>query len=181
MQWEEGSVSHLARGVCLPIWGSASSNPPLARAAFAAFSLVELLLAMAIVATMAGIAAPRYANSLARYRAEAAARRLVDDLAVARNDARVSHTSRTVFFDTAEDSCLIPGVRDLKDSKSSYRVDYSKPPYRADLVSVDFNTTTKVTFDGFGTPDSGGTVVIKIGDEVRTVVLDPDSGKAVAQ
>ena len=44
---------------------------------------MELVLVMVIVATLAAIAVPRYAQATSRYRADAAARRIAADLSLA--------------------------------------------------------------------------------------------------
>ena len=61
-------------------------------------------------------------------------------------------------------------------------------PYAADVVSAAFDdpddaldAIEAVTFDGWGTPDSGGTIVVAAGPQTRTIVLDPDTGKAAVQ
>ena len=73
------------------------------RAARAGFSLLELVIVLAIVATLATIAAPRYGASLAAYRVESAARRIVADLALARSMARTENRRVIVKFDTKDD------------------------------------------------------------------------------
>lgn len=145
-----------------------------------AFSLLELLVVMVVVATIAGIAAPRYARSLDRYRADAAARRVVADLRFAAAEARASSASRTVTFDTATDDYQIDGMA------TAYTVRLSDAPYSATLVSVVFDdpadpgdSTVAVVFDGYGRPDSGGTVIISSGSTTRTITLDPIAGPTI--
>ena len=38
-----------------------------------------------------------------------------------------------------------------------------------------------VIFDGYGMPDSGGSVDITAGGVTKTIQLDPDTGRAVVQ
>ncbi len=54
----------------------------------------------------------------------------------------------------------------------------SDAPYYAQLVSAAFGGDEVVTFDGYGLPDSGGTVVVGVGGVTRNVVLDGQSGLA---
>jgi hypothetical protein len=39
----------------------------------------------------------------------------------------------------------------------------------------------QVTFDIYGKPDNGGSVVLQVGSWTKTIALDPDSGKATVQ
>ncbi len=145
------------------------------------FTLIDLIMAIVVIAIVAAIATPRYANALTRYRAEAAARRVVADLALARQTAKSTSSSRTVEFDAAKHSYLIPNVRELDTAGTMYRVQLQDPPYQAQIVSVDLGGDWEITFDGFGIPDSGGSVVVQAGDYQYTVVVDPETGVAEIQ
>jgi prepilin-type N-terminal cleavage/methylation domain-containing protein len=146
-----------------------------------AFSLIELVLVLTIISILAAVAVPRYAGALSRYRADAAARRVVADLSYARQAARSSSTSVTVMFKTLQDRIEMESVQDLDDSSSAWVTDLGGRPFRADLVSADFSGIKKVVYDGYGQPDSGGFVVLAVGSETRTVVVDPDTEKAGVQ
>ena len=145
------------------------------------FSLLELVLVVSILAILASLAAPRYANALSRYPADRAARRVAADLDLARNHARISGASKTVVFIPADEEYQITGVKDLKTGASDYEVDLSAGPYHSDLVSADFGGDANVVFDAYGVPDGGGQVVIRAGSFQKTVVLNADSGKAQVQ
>ncbi len=145
------------------------------------FTLIDLVMTMAVIAIVAAIATPRYANALTRYRAEAAARRVVADLALARQTAKSTSSSRTVVFDAVNDSYSIPSVRELDTAGMTYGVQLQDPPYQAQIVSVDLGGDWLITFDGFGIPDSGGTVIVQAGDNQHTVVVDPETGAAAVQ
>ena len=146
-----------------------------------AFSLLELVLVMAILAILLAMAAPRYGTAVARYQAEMAARRVVADLALARSRARITSTQHTVAFTPAADQYQLPGVSDLKNSGADYLVDLSARPYHADLLSADFGGDGTVVFDGYGMPDSSGQVIVQVGDILKIITLDQDTGKASAQ
>jgi type II secretory pathway pseudopilin PulG len=146
-----------------------------------AFTLLELVMILAIVATLAAIAAPRYAAALTSYRADGASRRIVADLDLARATAQAKSATVTVFFDVNNDRYGIPGVPSLNDPGADVSVDLSRDPYRADLVAVSFGGSDRVTFDGYGSPDHGGVIVISCGTSMRTINLDLDTGLASAQ
>ena len=147
----------------------------------AGFTLIDLIMAIAVIAIVAAIATPRYANALTRYRAGAAAQRVVADLALARQTAKSTSSSRTVQFDAVDDSYVIPNVRELDTAGTTYRVQLQDPPYRAQIVSVNLGGDPDITFDGFVIPDSGGFVIVQAGDVQYTVVVDANTGAAEVQ
>jgi prepilin-type N-terminal cleavage/methylation domain-containing protein len=145
-----------------------------------AFTLVELTLVLVIIAIIAGVGAPKYANAVAHYRADTAANRLAADLGAAQSQARASSKPQTVTFDTVNSAYTIP-VKDLNNASSTTTVSLNAGQYLAHIASVSFNSATQVTFDIYGKPDNGGSVVLQVGSWTKTIVLDPDSGKATVQ
>jgi len=140
-----------------------------------ALSFLEVIMVVIIVGVLAGVAVPRYASFLSMQRAEAAARKVRIDLQYAKNRARISSTAQSVNFNIIDHTYLIIGANDLDHPDLPYRVSLSTPPYRAQLVSVDFNSTTSVTFNGYGVPDNSGTIVIQVGNHVETIrIIKPD-------
>ena len=135
---------------------------------------------LAIIAVVSAIAVPRYAEALSRYRADAAARRVVHDLDYARRRARARSEGVTVQIDTAAGTLTINGAGSLDDTGKTWTTDLSRSPYHVKQMSTDF-VDGQVTFDGYGTPDAGGVVKLMVGDETRQVVLDADTGKAAVQ
>ena len=142
----------------------------------AGFNLIELVLVVALTAMVSAIAVPRYANSVARYRADSAARRVAADLALAQNQASTAGKPQSVVF--VARSYQLPGMAHL-DGKSygNYTVDLGADPYGVTRVAAEFGGDATVRFDLYGAPDSGGSVVIEVGDARRVVVLSPDSGR----
>ena len=148
-----------------------------------AFTLVDVVITLAIVVTVAAMAAPRYSASLTRYRAELAARRIVADLDLLRMRARAQGTYETTTFYADGDyyHCVSdPGV---DDPAQEYRVYLHEAPYQADIVEAGFDSGTKnyMRYGHYGHPYWGGYVVVRVGDEKRKVVVDPDSGEATIE
>ena len=143
----------------------------------AGFSVIEVVLVVAITALVSAIAVPRYASSLARYRADAAARRVAADLALAQNHASTAGRPQPVVF--VARGYQMPGMPHL-DGKSygDYTVDLGADPYGVTRVAAEFGGDASVKFDLYGAPDSGGSVVIEVGDVRRVVTLSPDNGRA---
>jgi type II secretory pathway pseudopilin PulG len=140
--------------------------------------VVELVLVVAITAMVSAIAVPRYANSVARYRADSAARRVAADLALAQNNASTAGRPQSVVF--VSRSYQMPGMAHL-DGKSygDYTVDLGADPYSVTRVAAEFGGDATVKFDLYGAPDTGGSVVVEVGDVRRVVVLSPDSGSVL--
>lgn len=135
------------------------------------FTLLELVIVMTLLAIIGGIAMPRYTASLAHHRAEAAARRIAADLAYLRQQARFTSSSKTIAFDLATHQY----------SGSITTVSLGDDPYKAVILSVDFGGDAEIVFDGYGIPDSGGTVLIQAGHRQKTITLDGDSGRVTVQ
>lgn len=147
----------------------------------AGFSLAETTIVLAIVAIFSALAAPRYASSMARYRADLAARRIAADLVLARSQARMSGASRTIVFGPTTLTYRLVGVAALDNGAGDYAVDLAAEPYRASSLSASFNDQAQVTFDAYGAASHGGAVVVVIGALQRTITLDGPSGKVGVQ
>ena len=127
---------------------------------------------MLIMAMLAALAAPRFANFAAQQSLEAAARRVTTDIEFARRRARNTSTAHTIVFDTVAEQYEIAGVPDPDHPSADYTVDLSAEPYRAAIISADFGGESKLTFDGFGAGNSAGSVVIQVGSYQQTVTVD---------
>ncbi len=138
------------------------------------YSLLELVVVVAILAVLAAIAVPRFGDSAARQRVEAAAWRVTHDLELARQRARLEGTSQTVEFNTATASYRLPGIADPDAPSSPYEVRLGEEPYQVRLVSASFGGDGDVKFDGWGQPDDAGSVVVGRGRFAATVTLSGD-------
>lgn len=147
----------------------------------AAFTLIELVLVIATIAVLSAIAVPRYADSLARYRADLAAKRVAADLMLARSNARTTSSVQVVNFATPADGYTLTGIAAPDGGAGDYAVRLSDEPYGATLGTVAFGDppATSVSFDRYGTPNAGGNVVVKAGRYQKTVSVDIVNGKAV--
>ena len=135
-----------------------------------AFSLMELVVVMAIIGITALIAAPKYAASVTRFRADSAASRVKGDLELMRARARAASAPRTFTFDTTTDTYTVSAERGLDDS-STFEVDLSRPPYDCDLVIANFGGTSSLTLDGFGSAPQTGRIVVRAGSVYRTIFV----------
>jgi prepilin-type N-terminal cleavage/methylation domain-containing protein len=143
-----------------------------------AFSLVELTMVIAIVGVAAAIAMPRYSASLARYKLEAAARRLAADLALAQSRARALSASQTVIFSAA--GYTLSGMTDPERPSSPYSVSLGEE-FSASITANSFGHGKTVTFNGYGVPDGAGTIILQVGVLQKSVSVDADTGVASIQ
>ncbi|MCA9279313.1 MAG: prepilin-type N-terminal cleavage/methylation domain-containing protein [Phycisphaeraceae bacterium] len=132
---------------------------------YAAFSLVEVVVVLAIIGTIAAIALPRYGFALERYRASSAYDRVVADIERIKRLARATGTSWTIVFDN-------PGTRyrmyqgefgDVSDASSMESVSLDDPPYNAEITRVSIAGGDYITFDMYGEPTSSGGIEIQSG------------------
>lgn len=140
------------------------------------FSLVELTITASICAIMAAIAVPRYTAATHRYRAQAAARRIVADLTVARTIARATSKDILVVFDPVARNYELRGVPNPDHPGADYIVDLSRDPYRVFLRQVDFASATQVTFNAFGLPSARGEITVKRDTTEITIIVDAQTG-----
>lgn len=136
---------------------------------------------LAILAAFAVISAPRFADAMANYRVQAAARRIAADIRSARMRAETENTTQEIVFNIATDSYELPRMADLDHSLDTYQVNLANKPYEAVLVIANFGGDQTVKFNGFGVPDSGGTIEVSIGSVQKTLLLNPTTGDTELQ
>jgi len=143
-------------------------------------SLVELVAILAIIALLGALAAPRFSRSIAVQRADALARRMVVDLRLAQQHATAIGANQEVRF--WSNKYEFKGMGDPDRVSQDYAINIDDPPYFATLISVTLdNSGDTIIFDGYGVPDTGGAIVIGVGDQRRTIAIDAESGKATVQ
>ncbi len=130
-----------------------------------AFSLVELVITLAIIGMLAAIAIPRYGQAQTRYRADAAAQRIAIDLQRARDVARTTSSSQLFFIADQSRYGFGPATN------SATIVDLSQDPYRATATTGALGSGS-ITFNGFGKPNSSSYFFVGISDEWRRIDID---------
>lgn len=137
---------------------------------------MELLIVVLIIGLLASMALPRFGASIARARADAAARRITTDLEFARHRAILKGASQAVKFDVATNSYNLPDVPHLDHPDSIYAVSLAEMPYEAQLTKVTLGGDATIIFDGFGVPDSRGDIEVRVGSDVRVITVDGETG-----
>lgn len=148
---------------------------------YRSFTLIDLIMSLVVIAIVAAIAAPRYYNSLARYRVKAAAQRVAADFALTQRMARNTSASKTIRFDSVNNSYQISTLTKLDNSGDAYIVSLQDPPYQAELGLIDLGGDWQVIFDGFGIPNSGGFVDVQNHGFRYRVILNAETGATEIQ
>lgn len=142
-----------------------------------AFSLAEMLTVVVIIGVMAAVAAPRIGFAMEDHRASVAAVRIAAALDLARNQARNTSASQTVQFSVTDDKYTLTGMADMDHPAATQTVNLADPPYEIIVTAADFGGDADIVFDGYGVPDSGGSVTIQSGSSVRVISVNADSGR----
>ena len=139
------------------------------------FSLIELVISIAIIATIAGVASVRFARSTERARVEAAAKHVASMIEDARSRARTNSTSCRVLVDTGTATVQLKWITSQNSELDSVSLD--KPPYRV-RVKTSGIVDGMVDFSSRGRPSAGGSISVDSGSFARTVTIDPETGHA---
>ncbi len=141
-----------------------------------AFTLIEVLIVLVVVSTIALVAMPRYADAAQRYRVKAAARSVYSDLSYARQLALAGNRSQVVQFDVAAQTYELVGVVHPDDPGRAFVVTLGGDE-SARMSGADFNGASDVTFDSRGRPSDGGWVRVRSGAYAKRVFVDADTGQ----
>ena len=128
------------------------------------------------MSVLAAVAAPSFMDSLLFHRVESAARRLKADIEYQRQRARLTSTSQSVTFNNG--SYSLSGAKSLDDPTSVYTFNLKQSPYLLDSATANFSNTQVLTFDGYGSPSSAGTVVLVAKTHQCTVTVNGTTGGA---
>jgi prepilin-type N-terminal cleavage/methylation domain-containing protein len=163
-----------------------------------AYTLVELVVVMMVIGILSAVAAPRYFDTLAVSRVDAAAKRIAADLGLMRARAMMKGQVATeeVRFYPAADRYELIDTPDRNHSGQVYTVELANTAYPADIVSVEFTNDEGATsfmtvqFDMYGRPWCGNApmapmvtaqILVQSADQQRTVIIDPVTGAASVQ
>lgn len=137
---------------------------------------MELMVVLLVMGIVAAVATPTFYASLQYHEIETAARRLVLDLEHVRHSARIKSQPQKLTFTGDMTYTLSPGIASLKGSSQTYSVDLSQTPYGLEDVTLNLGGATEISFDGFGNASVGGTIVLVLGNQTRTITLNNSNG-----
>jgi Tfp pilus assembly protein FimT len=134
------------------------------------------MVVITIITVVSGMGIVRYAASLARYRADLAARKVAGDIALAQARARATSAATQIRFSTGANAYQMPGET-LGNASSPTVVSLNNPSLGATLLSVSIvGGGSNLNFDGFGQPLATATVRVGVGAETRTLTVDASTG-----
>ncbi len=147
------------------------------------FTLIELLVVVSIMGVMALVALPA-AGSGYSDRLDNVELQVRDAFARASSLSRSSRETHGVVFDVATNRFAVvdkdgTAVTDPL-TRGSYIVSFDRPdqPKGIDFTRASFGANgAAAIFDGQGLPIAGGTVIFTCKGVVRTLTLDPATGK----
>lgn len=143
-----------------------------------AFSLVELLIVIAIVGIAATLAAPRLSTVMGRQRANQAASRTSAELARVATLARSTSRSWTVTFSAA--GFTITGT-DAAGAATSWEVVLADEPYLSRITTIAFGPDNAVTYSGHGLPTESGKVELRSGPAGAVVTVNQNNPYAIVE
>ena len=147
----------------------------------AGFTLAELTIVALIIGIMSVATVPKFMDSVESFQVDAAAKRVKQDLEMARRRARSKGASQAVNFTIGTSTYTLPNVPDLNHPGQNYSVDLTRVPYASQLTTVNFSGSAAVTFDGYGVPSNAGTIVLQAGRYARTMTIEVTTGKVTIQ
>lgn len=140
------------------------------------FTIMEMMVVLLVMGIVAAAATPSFYASLQYHEIETAARRLVLDLEHVRHVAKIKSQPQKLSFTGDTTYTLSPGIASLKSASQAYTVDLSQTPYNLEDVTLNLGGATEISFDGYGNASVGGTIVLELGDQTRTVTLNNSNG-----
>lgn len=137
-----------------------------------AYTLVELVTVVVLLGIFTAVAAPKYADALASYRVNCAARRIAADLRMARDYAERLSTSETVDFNASNETYAFSTIKDLDHPGVLCTVKLASSQYAVDIAAATFGAGDAVQFDMYGRPNYSGTVVVQSKSFQKTISVD---------
>ena len=137
------------------------------------YTLAELVVVIAVMAAVGGVAIPRLASGNERYKARAASEQLAGIVREAMLEARATSEPKSIEFSSFTDrvKCVDP------TDTPFINVVTTEPPYRFDLGAIRLaGKVTVLPIDGFGNPSISGILGVKVDRQQHYVLIDAGAG-----
>lgn len=139
-----------------------------------AFTLLEIVVVVSIIAIASAIAVPQFSSSISRARVTSAAHRIIADLARAR--ARAIAQSKDVTITFGRVAYQVVGDQRATQRAIPPVVELAQSPYYTQVQIVDFAGADSITYDMFGQPSAGGSITISSGSQSLVLKIDDGCG-----
>lgn len=147
------------------------------------FTLIELIIVIVIISIVAIVAVPQVNNTIQSKRLYDAVEKLNDDLNYCRDYAISQHTNTWIRFRPNQERYRLfygeswGSRRALRDpARNSASWFYVNTMFiGVEIQSTSFSRN-RLSFNWWGTPSQGGTVVLTNGTNSRTLTVNPETG-----
>lgn len=155
-----------------------------------AFTLVEVLIVVVIVSTLAVAALPAVSTTLNSMKASALAREIATDMRYAQTLALNTRVRHRVSFWTDDQAYAVErenssswGLCTHPVTKKPWQVKLGAESRYAGLTLKDseFGSSDCLYYDKFGAPEAGGFVTFTLGGVIHTINVAPLSGKITVE
>jgi prepilin-type N-terminal cleavage/methylation domain-containing protein len=144
------------------------------------WSLIELVVVVTILGIVASLASLKFLDSLGFRRVQSAAERLMHDINATQKQARLCGTTTSIDFDAVNHVYALHGVQNMDRPSLTDQI----VSLRDDLLSTYFEQielddhANSISYNSYGVPDRGGTIIMRSGNWTRQILIDEKSGKA---
>lgn len=150
-------------------YAPAGSNRPRA------FTLIELVVVIFIMAIMASIAIPRYASATNRYRVDAAVQQILADINMTAAVANRASASRTISFNADSDHYTLEDQASPADPASDWIIELGLEPFSVNLARVSFGADERLPISGHGLLTESGELTVTAGRTARRLIFTQGS------
>ena len=145
------------------------------------FTMIELVLVMAIISILSVIFIPKYSDTLDELRLLNCSDKIIDDLKLIYNQAIVQHDSTWFVADTSANtygiysgsSALTRTLVIDPSTNAAQIVDVDDLFPGVSITNADFGGSLEFMFDWWGTPSSGGIIVL---NDTDTIYVTAETG-----
>lgn len=142
------------------------------------YTLIELFIVLIVFSIVVALFNDYFFNFLDSISLEESATYLLQNM---RLFQEISCSKNTDYPDIMEfyptiDLCIWKVYNLTSNTYKIYKI-FDLKKYNVDLVSVNFGGNSSLHFSSFGAPSSGGTVVLKKGNQIRYIIVTPATGR----
>ncbi len=145
------------------------------------FSIIEIIIAIAIVGILALTFVPKMEDALVAIRLRAAAEKMIDDIRYISSYAIANHDTTWLVVDTANNRYGIyegptAGSRTLLHDPSTNKAaqfEFQTHFPGVSITGADFDGDAEMSIDWWGTPSAGGTVTL---NSSKVITIEPGTG-----